>query len=90
MFRSLGNLLQNERVGLLFIDFEQPQRLRVLGRAAAADDDTLLAHRPGAQLVVRVAVELVFPNFSRDVHRMPRLEVSPCVPAAVLATPAPV
>ena len=85
MFRSLGNLLQNERVGLLFIDFEQPQRLRVLGRAAAADDDTLLACWPGAQLVVRVAVDLVFPNCPRYVHRMRRLEVSPYVPVADLA-----
>jgi len=89
MFRSLGNLLQNERVGLLFIDFEQPQRLRVLGRAAAADDDMLLACWPGAQLVVRVAVDLVFPNCPRYVHRMRRLEVSPYVPVAGVATPEP-
>jgi predicted pyridoxine 5'-phosphate oxidase superfamily flavin-nucleotide-binding protein len=89
MFRSLGNLLQNERVGLLFIDFEQPQRLRVLGRAVAADDDTLLTCWPGAQLVVRVAVDLVFPNCPRYVHRMRRLEVSPYVPVAGVTTPEP-
>lgn len=35
MFRSLGNVLANPRVGLLFLDFEQPRRLRVLGRGAA-------------------------------------------------------
>jgi predicted pyridoxine 5'-phosphate oxidase superfamily flavin-nucleotide-binding protein len=89
MFRSLGNLRQNERVGLLFIDFEQPQRLRVLGRAAAADDDTMMACWPGAQLVVRVAVELVFPNCPRYVHRMRRLEVSAYVPVPGVATPEP-
>ena len=33
MFRSLGNVLANPRVGLLFLDFEKPRRLRVLGRA---------------------------------------------------------
>jgi uncharacterized protein len=33
MFRSLGNLNVNPRVGLRFIDFEQPRRLRVQGRA---------------------------------------------------------
>ena len=32
---------QHPRVGLLFIDFEQPQRLRVLGRATADADDAL-------------------------------------------------
>jgi uncharacterized protein len=89
MFRSLGNLRQNERVGLLFIDFEQPQRLRVLGRAAAADDDALLTFWPGAQVVVRVAVDLVFPNCPRYVHRMRRLEVSPYVPVAGVATAEP-
>ena len=32
MFRSLGNVRVNPQVGLLFLDFEQPRRLRVLGR----------------------------------------------------------
>src|SRR5512134_1659368 len=29
MFKSLGNLRANPRVGLLFLNFEKPQRLRV-------------------------------------------------------------
>ena len=32
MFRSLGNVLRQPGVGLLFLDFEQPRRLRVNGR----------------------------------------------------------
>jgi predicted pyridoxine 5'-phosphate oxidase superfamily flavin-nucleotide-binding protein len=88
-FRSLGNLLQNERVALLFIDFEHPQRLRVQGSASAADDDPLLPRWPGAQLVVRVAVDLVFPNCPRYIHRVQRLEVSPYVPVVGVATPEP-
>lgn len=89
MFRSLGNVHQNPRVALLFIDFEQPQRLRVLGRASAADDDPLRAAWPGAQAVVRVAVDLLFPNCPRYIHRMQRLETSPYVPSAGLPTPEP-
>ena len=89
MFRSLGNLLVNERVGLLFIDFESPQRLRVLGRASAAADDAMLPAWPGAQAVVRVQVELIFPNCPRYIHRMQRLETSPYVPCEGLATPVP-
>ena len=89
MFRSLGNLHLNQRVALLFIDFEQPQRLRVLGRASAADDDALLPRWSGAQAVVRVTVELVFPNCPRYIHRMQRLETSPYVPCAGVATPEP-
>lgn len=81
-FRSLGNLRQNAQVALLFIDFESPRRLRVFGRATAADDDPALADWPGAQLVVRVAVTLIFPNCPRYIHRMQRLETSPYVPQA--------
>ena len=88
MFRSLGNLRLNPQVSLLFIDFEQPRRLRVLGRATAADDDALLEQWPGAQLVVRVATDLLFPNCPRYIHRMQRLETSPYVPCEGLATPA--
>ena len=32
MYRSLGNVLVNPHVGLLFLDFEQPKRLRVSTR----------------------------------------------------------
>jgi len=88
-FRSLGNISLNERVALLFIDFEQPQRLRVLGRAGAAVDDELLPRWPGAQAVVRVAVELVFPNCPRYIHRAQRQEISPYVPCAGVTTPEP-
>lgn len=68
MFRSLGNVLVNPGVGLLFIDFQSPRRLRVNGRAAIAVDDPLLAQLPGAQLVVRVQAERIFPNCPRYIH----------------------
>jgi uncharacterized protein len=89
MFRSLGNLRVNDRVGLLFIDFELPQRLRVLGRATVADSDVLQPEWPGAQLVVRIAVTRVFPNCPRYIHRMQRLETSPYVPTGECAPPEP-
>src|SRR2546421_29416 len=34
MFKSLGNILANPRVGLLFVDFEEPNRMRVSGTAS--------------------------------------------------------
>src|SRR5580658_4002704 len=69
MFRSLGNMLVNPAVALLFIDFERPNRLRVNGRASIAEDDPLLATFAGAQLVVRVRAERIFPNCPRYIHR---------------------
>ena len=40
MFRSLGNMLVNDRVSLLFVDFEHPDRLRVQGTAAVSTTPT--------------------------------------------------
>lgn len=70
MFRSLGNILVNAQVALLFIDFERPNRLRVHGRATVRHDDPLLPQYPGAQLIVRVAVDHIFPNCPRYIHKM--------------------
>ena len=48
MFKSLGNLLENPHVGLLFIDMHgKPRRLRVNGEAKVSRDDPLLAHTRG-------------------------------------------
>jgi predicted pyridoxine 5'-phosphate oxidase superfamily flavin-nucleotide-binding protein len=66
MFKSLGNILVNQAVGLLFIAMgEKPQRLRVNGTATVKRDDPLMAATPGAQLVVRVKAEAIFPNCPR-------------------------
>jgi predicted pyridoxine 5'-phosphate oxidase superfamily flavin-nucleotide-binding protein len=89
MFRSLGNVLVNDAVGLLFIDFEQPNRLRVLGRARVAEDDPLRASWPGAQLVVRVHATRIFPNCPRYIHRMAVTEPSPYVPRDGVEPPIP-
>jgi len=89
MFRSLGNILANPAVGLLFIDFEAQQRLRVNGRASLHVDDPLKGEYPGAQALVRVRAEQIFPNCPRYIHRMQLAEASPYVPVAGAAAPVP-
>jgi uncharacterized protein len=89
MFRSLGNMLVNHAVSLLFIDFKRPNRLRVIGRASVTDDDPLRAAIPGAQLVVRVKAERIFPNCPRYIHRMAITEASPYVPRDGEVAPVP-
>ena len=79
-FLSLGNVLRNAHVGLLFIDFTKPNRLRVNGIASMTDADPLLERSPGAQLIVRVKVQQVRSNCPRYVHRMEPVERSPYVP----------
>ena len=89
MFRSLGNVLVNDAVSLLFIDFERPNRLRVIGRASVAEDDPLRASMRGAQLVVRVKAERIFPNCPRYIHRLSMTEASPYVPREGQVPPIP-
>jgi predicted pyridoxine 5'-phosphate oxidase superfamily flavin-nucleotide-binding protein len=89
MFRSLGNVRVNPAVGLLFLDFERPRRLRVLGTASASEDDPLLREFAGAQLVVRVRAEAIFPNCPRYLHRMQLVELSPYAPQPGYEPPVP-
>lgn len=70
MFMSLGNVLENPKVGVLFIDFEMPQRLVVRGRASVHREDPLMSKTVGAQLIVRVAVEAIYANCPRYIHKM--------------------
>jgi len=75
-FRSLGNLLVNPNVGLLFIDMQQPRRLRVRGTATVSRDDPLLAETVGAQMIVRVKARAIFPNCPRYIPRFNLVEHS--------------
>ena len=89
MFLTLGNASQTGQLGLLFIDFTSPSRLRVHGRAHASAEDPLVSTWPGAQLVVRVDVTEVFPNCPRYIHRMETVERSEFVPHDQQPTPVP-
>lgn len=89
MFRSLGNVLVNASVGLLFIDFERARRLRVNGEATVSEDDPLMGAFDGAQLVVRVRALRIFPNCPRYIHDGRDGEVSPYAPRAGHVPPVP-
>lgn len=89
MFVSMGNVARNPHVGLLFIDFEDPSRMRVNGEATLHHDDPLLAEWKEAQFVVRVRAREIFPNCPRYIHRMQLVEASPFVPRADCVTPVP-
>jgi predicted pyridoxine 5'-phosphate oxidase superfamily flavin-nucleotide-binding protein len=87
MYLSAGNVAETARVGLLFLDFETPHRLRVEGRAEILHQPDLLAHYPEAQMVARVVVKSVFVNCPRYVHQYQRKQLSKYVPRAGEATP---
>ncbi|HVL34941.1 MAG TPA: pyridoxamine 5'-phosphate oxidase family protein [Burkholderiales bacterium] len=81
MFKSLGNVLVNPHVGLLFIAMHgRPQRLRINGTASVNRDDPLLRETIGAQLIVRVAARAIFPNCPRYIPKLELVEPSVYVP----------
>ncbi|MBL8549110.1 MAG: pyridoxamine 5'-phosphate oxidase family protein [Hyphomonadaceae bacterium] len=66
MFKSLGNIAANPHVGLLFIAMsEAPKRLRVNGRAELCFDDPMQTAFAGAQALIKVRAEHIFPNCPR-------------------------
>lgn len=89
MFKSLGNIRANPAVGLLFMSFEEPSRLRVNGTAVVSSDDPAMQLFPGAQLLVRLTARHIFPNCPRYIPRMQLVEPSPYVPRADCPAPIP-
>jgi uncharacterized protein len=87
MFLSMGNIMTSHKVGMLFMDFETPHRVRVHGVAAIDPNDRLLAEFIGAELLVRVTVTETFINCPRYVHKYQRVQTSKYAPQAGSAAP---
>lgn len=81
MFKSLGNISETAKVGMLFIDFQTPNRVRIQGDARIRNDAEMLATFPGAICLVEVSVESCFLNCARYIHKYARVEESIYVPA---------
>ncbi len=79
MFLSLGNIESTAQVGLLFINFESPRRLRVQGVAQVIPNEGP-SHSPGALHLVQIAVSQVFVNCGRYIHKFASQRLSPHVP----------
>lgn len=89
MFMSMGNIDAAAKIGLLFIDFETPNRLRLHASATVHRDDPAMDRFPGAELIVRGRVENTFVNCARYIHPHTRVRSSEYVPDAEGAQPFP-
>ncbi|MEM7498357.1 MAG: pyridoxamine 5'-phosphate oxidase family protein [Pseudomonadota bacterium] len=96
MYKSLGNIAVNPNVGLLFIRFGVEEgegalflRVRINGRATIHDEHEALASYPGAQRIVEVAVEHIYPNCPRYVPEMTMVAPSRHIPEAGRPQPVP-
>jgi predicted pyridoxine 5'-phosphate oxidase superfamily flavin-nucleotide-binding protein len=89
MYLSMGNALATGEVGMLFIDFERRNRMRVNGTATVDENDELMAAYTYAQFIVRITVREVFPNCPRYIHRYQLVERSKFVPRKSARPPVP-
>ena len=87
MFYSMGNIATQNKVGLLFINFETPQRMRVHGKATVNKDDPLKEHYKEAELIIRVELTKLWINCPRYIHKMVQQEQSNYVPEMGKDTP---
>jgi uncharacterized protein len=87
MFYSMGNIEGQAKVGLLFIDFETPHRIRVQGHATLLRDDTLMAEYTEAKYLVKVAVTKIWINCPRYIHKYRKVEQNKYVPQPGRETP---
>src|SRR5262249_19543889 len=79
MFLSLGNIASTAHVGLLFIDFESPRRLRIQGTAAVTPNEGPCPC-PGAIHLIRITISQAFVNCGRYIHNLARRALSPHIP----------
>ena len=87
MFMSMGNIKENKNVGLLFIAFDKPHRLRVHGKASISKDKNLLKDFKEAELVVKIKLENYWQNCARYIHKYVKIDESKYVPKKNVQTP---
>lgn len=87
MFLSMGNMTANPKIGMLFIDFETPHRVRVHGEAKVDVNSPLLSEFPGAELIVTIDITEAFVNCPRYIHKYQRVATSKYVPQKDCAAP---
>jgi predicted pyridoxine 5'-phosphate oxidase superfamily flavin-nucleotide-binding protein len=80
MYLSAGNISINNKIGMLFIDFEKPHRLRIYGEASVSKYDPLLDEYNDAHLIIRVKPTEIWINCPRYIHKYQRVESSEYVP----------
>ena len=89
MFLSMGNIAGNKSVGILFIDFENPHRLRLQGEASVDKNDPLMSEYKEADMIVRVSVSKLWKNCPRYIHKYVKEKDSGYVPRENCETPMP-
>jgi predicted pyridoxine 5'-phosphate oxidase superfamily flavin-nucleotide-binding protein len=86
MWLSMGNIEAQGKVGLLFLDSENPHRVRVQGTATLIRDREILRLWPEVALAVRVTVTNSWMNCPRYIHQTKPVSESLHVPRVGVET----
>jgi len=90
MYRSLGNIQETGKVALLFIRQNQKaNRIRIHGSATLLLDELSLSAFEGAEAVVEVTLNRVFPNCPRYIHDLESGTTSVFAPGGPTPPPEP-
>lgn len=89
MFYSVGNIESQGKVGMLFIDFETPHRVRVQGNAKLVREHALMAEYTEAKYLIFIDVTKIWVNCPRYIHKYKKLDQSKYVPEPCKVTPIP-
>jgi len=77
LYNSLGNILLNPHIGMLFLDFARQRRVRINGTATILEaNDEIREVWPMAQGAVLVTVEQAYGNCQARIPRMDMVERS--------------
>lgn len=89
MFYSVGNIEAQHKVGMLFIDFETPHRVRVQGTAKLVRHHELMAEYTEAKYLIMIKVTKIWVNCPRYIHKYKKIDQSKYVPEPCKVTPIP-
>ena len=87
MFLSMGNLAANPNIGLLFIDFESPNRKRLQGTATLERIHPMKELYPEADLIVELTLSEMWLNCPRYIHRYEKVDAAVHIPRPGMETP---
>ncbi len=87
MYMSVGNITAHPEIGILFIAFDKPFRIRFQGRAEVVRDAASLALFKEAELVVKVKLSELWMNCPRYIHRYEQVKPSRYAPGVEAETP---
>ena len=89
MYYSMGNIAAHPEVGLLFISFTQPHRIRIQGRATLTRSSEITRLWPEVALAVEVTLHQAWVNCPRYIQTMQPGALSEFVPREGVRTPQP-